>query len=306
MTAPTSPAAFDYLEAFSRNLGLVTEEEQRRLRDTRVCIAGLGGVGGAHALALARLGVGRFSLADFDRFEIVNMNRQLGATATSLGRPKVDVLAEMITAVNPDADLRLFPEGLREDNADVFLAGGDVAIDGIDFFGMPARRLLFRAARERGVYAMTAAPVGFGATIHLFSPTGMTFEEYFDIRDGMGPAEQLVQFGLGLAPRMLQQGYFPPRALDLANGRTPSLGSACLLASVLVATEVANLVLRRRPARPAPYFLQFDPLAARYATGWLWRGNRNPIQRAKRWWVLRTNPQLRRLIEQTRTANATA
>lgn len=306
MATVGSTVEFQYHDAFSRNRGLVTESEQVRLRDTRVCIGGLGGVGGAHALALARLGIGRFSLADFDSFELVNMNRQLGATTRTLGRAKVDVVAEMIAAINPDADVRLFRDGLHDGNISDFLAGGDVAIDGIDFFGMPARRLLFRGARERALHAITSAPIGFGATMHIFSPTGMTFDEYFDIRDDMGQAEQLIRFGLGLAPKMAHMKYFPPRAIDLENRRTPSLGSACLLASVLVATEVANLALHRRPVKAAPHFFQFDPLAGRYKTGWLWRGNRNPIQKAKRWWVLRTNPHLRRLIEGAGAPRATA
>ena len=75
MNAPVS--AYSYDEAFSRNLGWVTDAEQQRLRRSRVCIAGLGGVGGIYLLTLARLGIGAFSVADFDRFslalqEIVN------------------------------------------------------------------------------------------------------------------------------------------------------------------------------------------------------------------------------------------
>ena len=62
---------FDYEEAFSRNLGWVTPAEQQTLRSKRIAIAGLGGVGGAHLLTLARLGIGRFHLADFDRFNAV-------------------------------------------------------------------------------------------------------------------------------------------------------------------------------------------------------------------------------------------
>ena len=74
MSAP--PEDFSYDEAFSRNLGWVTEAEQARLRRTRVCIAGLGGVGGVYLLTLARLGIGAFSIADFDSFALANFNRQ--------------------------------------------------------------------------------------------------------------------------------------------------------------------------------------------------------------------------------------
>jgi tRNA A37 threonylcarbamoyladenosine dehydratase len=80
---------FDYHEAFSRNIGWVTEAEQATLRRSRVAIGGLGGVGGVHLLTLARLGVGRFSIADFDVFEIANFNRQVGATMATLKSSKI-------------------------------------------------------------------------------------------------------------------------------------------------------------------------------------------------------------------------
>ena len=63
---------FSYHEAFSRNIGWVTEAEQQRLRQARVAIGGLGGVGGVHLLTLARLGIGGFAIADFDVFEFID------------------------------------------------------------------------------------------------------------------------------------------------------------------------------------------------------------------------------------------
>jgi sulfur-carrier protein adenylyltransferase/sulfurtransferase len=290
---------FDYSEAFSRNVGLLSVREQQAIRDSRVAIAGLGGVGGNHALTLARIGFGSFSLADMDKFELANMNRQAGATIDTLGRPKVDVTADMIKAVNPTAELRLFPEGVTEENIDAFLEGSMAVIDGIDFFNMRARRLLFRAARERGIYALTAAPIGFGATLHVFSPTGMSFDKYFDIKDDTNPADQVLRFGLGLSPKLAHRKYFPPGIVDLERRRAPSLAPGCFLAAGLVATEIVNLVMKLYPPKVVPYFFQFDPLVQTYKTGYLRRGNRNPVQRAKRWWVLRKNPALRAAIQKS-------
>ena len=99
---------FDYATAFSRNLGLVSEEEQQKLRKTRVAIAGVGGVGGAYALALARLGIGHFHIADLDVFELPNMNRQFGATMSTLNREKTTVLMDMIKEINPTAEVQCF------------------------------------------------------------------------------------------------------------------------------------------------------------------------------------------------------
>ena len=61
-----------YNKAFRRNLGLITEQEQQKLSNAHVAIVGMGGVGGIHAATLARLGIGRFSIADPDVFEISN------------------------------------------------------------------------------------------------------------------------------------------------------------------------------------------------------------------------------------------
>ena len=62
---------FNYGEAFSRNIGWVTDDEQEQLRRKRVAIAGLGGVGGSHLLTLTRLGIGAFNISDLDEFELL-------------------------------------------------------------------------------------------------------------------------------------------------------------------------------------------------------------------------------------------
>ena len=79
-------SSFSYDNAFARNIGWVTHAEQSVLRDKRVAIAGLGGVGGVHLLTLARLGIGNFHVADFDTFDVANFNRQVGATQKDKSR----------------------------------------------------------------------------------------------------------------------------------------------------------------------------------------------------------------------------
>src|SRR4051794_4877800 len=106
--------AFDYDDAFSRNLGWVTPTEQQLLRRKTIAIAGLGGVGGLHLVTLARLGVSRFRLAEFDTFDLVNFNRQVGATVSSLGKPKLAVMRAMAADINPEIEFSEFPEGVNE------------------------------------------------------------------------------------------------------------------------------------------------------------------------------------------------
>ena len=125
---------FHYESAFARNIGWLREDEQQVLRNKRVAIAGMGGVGGVHLLTLARLGIGKFHIADLDRFELANFNRQAGAALSSLGRPKVDVMAEAARDINPECELGVYPEGVSEANLDAFFDGVDVYVDGLDFF----------------------------------------------------------------------------------------------------------------------------------------------------------------------------
>lgn len=89
MNVPNGVATgpFDYGIAFSRTLGWITGDEAQK----RVAVAGLGGVGGHYCEVLARLGIGAFTVADFDRFGIENMNRQAGASMETIGEPKADV-----------------------------------------------------------------------------------------------------------------------------------------------------------------------------------------------------------------------
>lgn len=280
-------SAFDYNEAFSRNIGWVTEDEQSRLKNVRVAIGGLGGVGGVHLLTLARLGIGGFSIADFDAFDIVNFNRQVGATVSSIGRPKLDVLAEMARDINPELDLRLFPKGVTEDSLDDFLDGVDVYVDGLDFFAFEAREKTFAACKKKGIPVVTAAPLGLGVALLVFAPGGMSFEDYFGFA-GCDDMEKAVRFLVGLSPAMLQRGYVADMSrVNLAERKGPSCIAACQLCAGVSAVEVLKLALGRPGVLVAPWGSQFDAYRHRYIKTWRPGGHRNPIQRLMRYLVKR-------------------
>jgi molybdopterin/thiamine biosynthesis adenylyltransferase len=278
-----TPSRWSYEEAFSRNVGLIDREEQQRLRSSRVSIVGMGGVGGVHLITLARLGVSQFTIADPDTFGAVNFNRQYGATTRSLGRNKAEVMAEEARAINPEVEVTVLPGGIGPENVGQFLDGADVLVDGIDFFELPVRRLLFRQARERGLWAVTAGPLGFSTAWLTFSPTGMSFDDYFDLHDNMSRSDQLIAFLVGLAPQATQRVYMDLREADPYRRRGPSAGLACQLCSGVVAAEVAKILLGRPHLRPAPAYSQFDAYRHLFRKGRLRWGNRGLVQRLKRW-----------------------
>jgi len=273
---------WSYDEAFCRNDGLISAAEQQRLRKSRVAIAGMGGVGGVHLVTLARLGVGAFHIADFDKFGVANFNRQYGADVATIGKGKAAVMADKARTINPDVDLRVFDEAITADNVDEFLDGVDLVIDGIDFFSIEARRNLFAAARQRNIWAITAGPIGFSTAWLTFDPKGMPFDTYFDVNDSMDRIEQLVAFSVGLSPRATQLSYFDLSRVDLQSGAAPSVSLACQLASGVAATEAIKILLDRSPIRAAPCYTQFDAYRQIIRKGRLLWGNRGPLQRLKR------------------------
>ena len=276
------PAPWTYEAAFARNLGLISPEEQQRLRESRVAIVGMGGVGGVHLVTLARLGVGRFHIADPDHFEVANFNRQYGATVPTLGRAKAEVMAETARAINPEIELRTF-SAITPENVGDFLDGCRLLIDGIDFFELDIRRLLFREARNRGLWAVTAGPLGFSTAWLSFAPDGMSFDDYFDLNNDMGRLDQLIAFLVGLAPAATHVPYMDFRHSDAKKRRGPSAGLACQLCSGVASAEALKILLDRGGVRPAPCYAQFDAYRGVLRSGRLFWGNRNPLQRLKRW-----------------------
>ena len=271
---------FSYEDAFSRNIGWVTRAEQSALRGKRVAIAGLGGVGGAHLLTLARLGIGAFNIADYDTFGVENFNRQVGAVMSTVGRSKSEVLAAMARDINPELDIRVFDRGVSTSNLDDFLAGCDLYVDGLDFFAFDARIATFAACEKLRVPAVTAAPLGMGTSLLSFLPGKMSFEQYF-LLNNRTEDEKLIRFLVGLSPAMLQRGYLVDRtAVDLQAHRGPSTGMACQICAGVAGTEALKILLKRGRVYPAPYAMQFDAYRGRLKRTYRPGGNRHPLQRA--------------------------
>ena len=272
---------YDYAAAFSRNLGLVNPEEQAVLQRSQVVIAGMGAVGSAHLITLARMGVGHFRIADFDTYEIHNINRQTGATTSTLGLPKVDVMADLALDVNPTADVVRYPEGISSANVAQFLAGADVALDGLDFSAVDAREVFYATAYQMGIPVVAVGPVGCSAASLVFAPGKMSWHDYFAMDLATSDFERYVLFILGTAPAALHMPYIDVQYVDLSSKRGPSLALAIQLCAGVAATETLKLLLKRGTVLFAPHYQQFDAYRGRYAVGKLRWGNRGPVQRIK-------------------------
>ncbi len=141
-----------------RTARLLGEAAMNRLKGASVMVAGLGGVGGSCALALARGGIGNLMLIDGDTVDITNLNRQALAYRSTLGRPKAEAAFEQVQDIDPQLCARAVPEWIDESNARTLIEGMDFVIDAID--DVPAKIALAVACRDAGIFLVSAMGAG--------------------------------------------------------------------------------------------------------------------------------------------------
>ncbi|MFK8137199.1 MAG: ThiF family adenylyltransferase [Bdellovibrionales bacterium] len=275
---------FDYNNAFNRNIGILTEEEQLKIKNTKVAIAGLGGIGGSIFLCLVRIGFENFHLADLDEFDQANSNRQVGATTKTYGQHKAEVMKQMGLDINPNLQAKVFVDGVNEENVDEFLSGRDFALDCIDYFCLNARCLLQNEAEKRKITTFFAAPIGMSASILCFSPDSMSFNQYFNLKDEDSKFTKILKFTVGIVPKALHSKYVDfsrERIVQMKTG--PSISSAVNLAVGMIATEIISYSSGKRKPLLAPRSHQFDAFRHKYGKANLVFGNAGPLQKIKLW-----------------------
>ncbi|MGH3155694.1 MAG: ThiF family adenylyltransferase, partial [Streptosporangiaceae bacterium] len=148
------PSEYDenvYWARVTRNLGWLGDSDQEArkrqtiLRDAVIGVAGCGGIGGGIVDRLARLGVLHLRIADLDTFEYSNINRQLGAGVTTIGKNKAEIVASTVHEMTPDVAIDVFTGGITDETADEFLTGCDYVLDEIEPYEVKARYALHRA-----------------------------------------------------------------------------------------------------------------------------------------------------------------
>jgi tRNA threonylcarbamoyladenosine dehydratase len=172
-----------YTGLVTRNRGVVSDAQQEALRTATVLVAGCGSVGGAAVQPLARLGVRGFLVADSGLYELNNLNRQ-HATVDDIDRNKAEVAAERIRAVNPYAQVKVYAEGVTEDNAAELAAACQVIVDGVDvttMSGLRAKFALHEAAVARRLPLVTGWDVAGGL-----------YAQYFDYRRITAPFDGAI------------------------------------------------------------------------------------------------------------------
>ncbi|WNG49507.1 tRNA threonylcarbamoyladenosine dehydratase [Archangium minus] len=170
--APSEPKPFKLHRRFDRTGRLLGDSAMERLSRARVVVFGLGGVGSYAAEGLVRSGIGHLTLVDFDTVCVTNANRQLHATAKTVGKPKAELMAQRCKEINPDAHVEALREFYRDELADQLLAPGsyDYVVDAID--NVKAKLHLLHRCVSLGIPVVSS----MGAAARL-DPTAIRVED---------------------------------------------------------------------------------------------------------------------------------
>ena len=139
---------------------LLGEEKLARLRSANVLVVGVGGVGAYAAEMIVRAGVGRMTIADADKVSETNINRQLVALHSTVGREKCEVLAERLRDINPDIELKMVNRFIKDSETDALLDSEkfDYVVDAIDT--LSPKLALIKGALERGIPLVSSMGAG--------------------------------------------------------------------------------------------------------------------------------------------------
>ena len=258
-----------YRDLIDRNIGIITQERQERLRRAKAAVFGMGGIGGTAFEVLVRCGIGRFSIVDCDVFEASNMNRQVFAYRHTLGRRKIDVAAEMARSINPDVSVERF-DRVDAGNIDSILHDADVAAMGID--SLAPCVIASRSARGMDIPLVEAWALPYG-NVRVFTADTPTLEETYglptqdralgDISD-----EEFRELGRELMANLTRmdgvKDYFPPEVTEaIRQGRVSSFAPIVWLSGVLLALECVKALLNWGTLALAPSFSLYDPFLHR-------------------------------------------
>lgn len=155
-------------EHYQRNIGTIGLEGQSDLLSSHVAVIGAGGLGGTVLEILARFGVGLITIADFDRFEESNLNRQLLSSTLELKKKKTAAAVKRAALINPAVEVKTFAEKITARNAHKILEGTDVVADCLG--GLPDRFVIEAAAKKLKVPMVHAALAGFTGQLTTIFP----------------------------------------------------------------------------------------------------------------------------------------
>ena len=222
-------------ERFLRNEMILGPAAVEKLAASHVCVIGLGGVGSYAVEALSRSGVGTLTLIDQDVYSESNINRQLGALSSTVGRSKAHVLAERVLDINPQCTVHPILGRYERENGQEFMGNYDYIVDCIDLVACKVDLIL--RAQTLGIPIISALGTGNKLDPSLLEVT--------DLSKTRGcPLARVMRRELGrVGVKHLKVVYSPEEPAPTTQGEAPPPGRRSVPASVPWVPSVAGLML---------------------------------------------------------------
>ncbi len=261
--------AGSYFERTQRNHFFIGGiEGQKRIKELKIGVAGLGGMGSNIAEALIRLGVGHIRIADPDTIDLSNINRQVIANKNTVGKSKATCSEEDLRNLADDFEIITYDQGIEEKMVEEFVDGCDIIIDEIDVFPIDAHVILHREARKRNIPVYSAYVVGVGIHFYKFQGNDYTFEDFISIPEVISledKFDKIVDAMGSPLPNYLQGDNLLEFKKMALNEGIPIFGPATLLGHSVVSaraildflgTELRGVKIKETPLMP--YFTKID------------------------------------------------
>lgn len=259
----------NYFSFISRNRGLISDVQQEKLKNARVAVFGLGGLGGIICEILVRSGITHLKLIDKDVFETSNLNRQIYAHQQSLGRYKTEVTKEALVKINPELDL-ILSDRVGEDNIDEILSETDLALLALD--ETLACITISRAAQKQGIPVVEGWAIPF-LNVRVYTKDTPSLEQVYNLpTEGRSVQDISEEESAELNLKMLLElskiegieAYYDENIMNqLQEGNIPSFAPLVWLNACNMSLEAIKVLLGLGTISWAPKMTVFDPFATK-------------------------------------------
>ncbi len=257
----------DYSVMFDRNIGVFSEAQQKLIRNFNFAVLGCGGMGGISAQILARTGVENILVADPDIFESVNINNQFNAEVGTIGKNKAEVVGSLLKEINPGIRTEIHPEGVTENNMRSIIANADIILDCIDYNELYFSYLINKESRLEKKYVLAPQAIGYGGSVLVFDPNGMSFNEHLGLREGLTKDDFKTIIATPEKYAPIMPDYIDKDIIEktiLKQIPIPNIGLAQTLTASIMVAEALFILLGIRKPTAVPKIIAIDLLKNKF------------------------------------------
>ena len=254
-----------YEKIIERNIGLLTDEQQRTLQKLCIAVFGVGGLGGVITEVLARSGIESFKIVDCDKFDTSNINRQIYAFTDTLDKNKIDVTETFLKKINPQIKIEKYMD-VNEDNIKDILKEVNIAVLALD--SIKPIVIISRACSQSDIPLIEGWALPFG-NVRVFTKNTPSLEEVYNLpTKGRNissiPEEefkQLKNYMLSTLKKIkgIEKFYGAIAVQRIMEGKIPSFAPMVWLNAVLMSIEVMKIALGWGKISLSPNFSLYDP-----------------------------------------------